>query len=252
MNLIQQCKAIMTPRGQVQMSYDRFKNTFGDLGVAAWRGFLMDNNNLPDGTYNGITKKTINKAIGINVQYNFAYFEYSAGPYIPPASNSEVWQYGFANYNVISKDAMEHDVSIPSVCITIAPLIAFKTPGFTTISEYNAYLAKHPIVLYYYDSSVWNGAIVNTSYTAASGNHVFAKFTDIVTSDNRGHEVRDVSGYYKGLPNESYESLYARYEDLTFCLDINTSVQRIVYINKSAETLDEFHTTMPRAIVWKK
>ena len=163
MNLFQQAKAMLTPHGQIQMSYDRFKNTFGELGVAKWRAFTMDNAYLPDGTYNGITKKTVNSVYGIykttaGVSGNL--LAKNSG-IIMPESNSSIWQYGFSNWKIGAWNSK--DFSKPEINMTssdgITNVIA---PDCTGITTYNAYLAKHPVVLYYYDSSVYSGSIVST------------------------------------------------------------------------------------------
>ena len=167
MNLFQQAKAMLTPHGQIQMSYDRFKNTFGELGVAKWRAFLMDNAYLPDGTYNGITKKTISKLPSIHntmddkgrIAFNLKNNGYN---FISPADNNTLWQYGFTNWTCL---AVNKTWSANQTCIgfTINNYIYIKIyPKVADEDEFNAYLAKHPVVLYYYDSSVYSGSIVST------------------------------------------------------------------------------------------
>ena len=167
MNLFQQAKAMLTPHGQIQMSYDRFKNTFGELGVAKWRAFLMDNAYLPDGTYNGITKKTITHA-NFTAVVKVPATDYRAGMVNPgvilPASESKAWAYGFTNWTVWTADNVwSSQATKPVMCLHVAEdKLEIKVPGCTTADEFNAYLAKHPVVLYYYDSSVYSGSIVST------------------------------------------------------------------------------------------
>jgi hypothetical protein len=260
MNLLQQCKAMLTPHGQIQMSYDRFKNTFGDLGVAKWRAFLMDNNNLPDGTYNGITKVTISYAIGINSQYNFVYFSVASKPYIPPASNSEVWQYGFVNYTLIHRDGIDYDVAAPSVCITNKSILAFKVPNLTTLDEYNAYLAKHPIVLYYYDSSVYTGSIVTADKMDVAHCFYTTNATDTTMPVGTNTDIHDVLGKYHWYGNVGGTVSYKEYDaDLMIGAGYNSgdSTNHRVSFKNNAYTLDATGLTqfkaneLPRAIVWR-
>ena len=153
---------MLTPHGQVQMSYDRFKNTFGELGVAKWRAFLMDNAYLPDGTYNGITKKTITSVNSPRVSDNRCYLGYY--PKVIGVESDTAWPYGFSNYEILSED--EHYETKPNktaISVTSGHNIYIRIKDLAYTKEaYDAYLAKHPVVLYYYDSSVYSGSIVST------------------------------------------------------------------------------------------
>lgn len=265
MELIQQCKAMMTPRGQVQMSYDRFKNTFGELGVAAWRGFLMDNDSLPDGTYNGITKKTINNP------YFTAFIKVPAGDYrasivnpgaILPADESERWGYGFSNYIIWSADNVWSIAATqPVICFHVVEnKLEVKVPNITTIDELKAYLAKHPIVLYYYDSSVWNGAIVSADMVNVANCFYTIDATD-TTMPTGVNQILDAQGKYHWYGNIGYTISYKEYDaDLMIGAGFNMSdsINRRVNFKNNAYTLDstglaQFRADeLPRAIVWKK
>ena len=266
MNLLQQCKAMLTPHGQIQMSYDRFKNTFGDLGVAKWRAFLMDNNNLPDGTYNGITKVTINKLPAnhntMDAKGRFA-FSFSLNKYksfIPPSSNDDVWQYGFTNWNLLYVNKTWSENATCCGMTTNGYMYIKVYPQLSSEDEFNAYLAKHPLVLYYYDSSVYSGAIVTADKMYVTSCFYTHDATDATMPVGTNTDMHDVLGKYHWYGNVGYTSSYKAYDaDLMIGAGVGSgeSTYHRVNFKNNAYTLDETGLTqfkaneLPRAIVWK-
>lgn len=139
------------------LSYRQFKNIFGDLGVTAWIKFNWLSNGLPDGEYNGITKRalTVNNSWSLGPNGNSVYISALIYP-IPSDAINKKWTYGFSNYPIVSRNDIDTTPTI-SICVSNTGSIIFRNPNLHTKDEYIEYTKKHPIILYYYDNRVWGG-----------------------------------------------------------------------------------------------
>lgn len=223
------------------LSYRQFKNIFGDWGVTAWVKFNWLSNGLPDGTYNGITKVTINQlpsTARITSRQNAFYFPYS-NP-IAFGEDNSIYPYWLSNYETISANGIGNtDKTLISYSSSSNVTIRIKDIP-VSIDAYNEYLKTHPLILYFYNRIEWQGFILTSQNVAMAGAGQF--FATL----GRNKEIRDVLGDYENIePQASWN-----FGDRQICT--NSSNDFVMIKDSRFTSKNDFASAMlPRAIVYK-
>lgn len=218
------------------LSYRQFKNIFGDWGVTAWVKFNWLSNGLPDGTYNGITKVTLD---GTGFSYHSSGVIYKYFPFVAAVNNDSPYPFGFASVPIVGANQER----------TIEGLhVAFHTNGNidvcfsnkTSRSEIEGALKKNPITLYFYNRNEWRGFTLTAQNTAMGGAGQF--FATL----GRNKEVRDVLGDYENIEPQANWN----FGDKQICT--NSSNDFVMIKDSRFTSKDDFASAMlPRAIVYK-
>ena len=239
------------------LSYNQFSNIFGDLGITYWTKYNYLENPFKNQTINGVTNKTFTSITLARPENNRCYVANIAD--IITTDINTVWCFGWSNYDIISDRSSGWTIPTnPSIAIAESKNLYVNLPGVDTTKEaYDAYLEKHPLIIYYYSSNTWSGSICTTVATAQC---FYLDGAQWPTSDT-GKDfpiMRDVQGKYKWIGNLGFTTNYANNPNdlLIGCGSggLQQDMHRIYFKNTSYKlNASEFvEGELPRAVVWTK
>lgn len=187
------------------ISYNQFKNIFGDWGATYWTKHNWLSNGLPDGVYNGITKVTITSVEYINSSKR----GYISNVFPIAVANNVVWGYGFSNYEVTDANTSYTGTTRNMICVDLNGFVFVNLVGIPqTKAAYDAYLKKHPIILCYYNKNEWQGTRIDDVIYASVNGLYYANI------GVNGKEVRDPKGNFENIESTTAQTMMVDPRDM--------------------------------------